>query len=186
MLNFMSHGTQDLYPTFLQQPAPFRPAHNGDHQRDLDARCDCGRNCWSGFTPIAAAGGARWSRRRLVAILVDPAVGFRAACVALIAAGAFLMQFMVQGAWGVIPAHINELSPGPAARILPRLRLPVGVLIAASAPYIEAVMSHRMGYGQAMGAFAAIAFAFGAIVIALGPEAHRVSFVRRKNSSVTW
>ena len=86
------------------------------------------------------------------------------------------MQFMVQGAWGVIPAHVNELSPGPLRGFFPGFAYQLGVLIAASAPYIEAVMSRRMGYGQAMGAFAAIAFALGAIVIALGPEAHRVSF----------
>ena len=80
------------------------------------------------------------------------------------------MQFMVQGAWGVIPAHINELSPGPLRGFFPGLCLPRGVLIAASAPYIESLMTHHMSYGQAMGIFAGIIFAVGAIVIVPAPK----------------
>jgi MFS transporter, SHS family, lactate transporter len=95
---------------------------------------------------------------------------------ALIAAGAFLMQFMVQGAWGVIPAHINELSPGPLRGFFPGFAYQVGVLIAASAPYIESLMTQHLSYGQSMGIFAGIVFAIGSIVIASGPEAHRVAF----------
>ncbi len=94
----------------------------------------------------------------------------------LIALGAFLMQFMVQGAWGVIPAHINELSPGPLRGFFPGFAYQVGVLIAASAPYIESLMTHHLSYGQSMGIFAGTVFAIGACVIAFGPEAHRVAF----------
>jgi SHS family lactate transporter-like MFS transporter len=86
------------------------------------------------------------------------------------------MQFMLQGAWGVIPAHINELSPGPLRGFFPGFAYQLGVLVASSAPLIEAILSRRFGYGEAMGAFAALVFALGAIVIACGPEAHRVSF----------
>ena len=92
--------------------------------------------------------------------------------------GAFLMQFMVQGAWGVIPAHINELSPGPLRGFFPGFAYQLGVLIASSAPPIERSMAVHFGYAQSMGMFAAVAFAVGALVIALGPEAHRISFVR--------
>ena len=91
-------------------------------------------------------------------------------------AGAFLMQFMVQGAWGVIPAHINELSPGPLRGFFPGFAYQLGVLIASAAPYIEARMTRHFSYGQAMGMFAAAVFIVGAMVIAAGPEAHRVAF----------
>jgi MFS transporter, SHS family, lactate transporter len=175
MMNFMSHGTQDLYPTFLQRQLHFDPRTT---------------SIISVVSMLGAITGGilvglysdRFGRRRamatsaLLGILMIPMWVFGPSIVALIAASAFFMQFMVQGAWGVVPAHINELSPAPLRGFFPGFAYQVGVLIAASAPYIEALMSHRMSYGQAMGAFAACAFVLGAIVIAAGPEAHRISF----------
>ena len=98
--------------------------------------------------------------------------------IALIALGAFLMQFMVQGAWGVIPAHINELSPDRMRGFLPGFAYQVGVLIAATAPYIEATLTRRFTYSQVMGTFAGIVMLVAMIVIGLGPEAHRIAFGR--------
>jgi SHS family lactate transporter-like MFS transporter len=82
----------------------------------------------------------------------------------------------VQGAWGVIPAHINELSPGALRGFFPGFAYQLGVLLAATAPYFEALMTRQFTYAQAMGMFATAVFAIGAVVIAAGPEAHRVSF----------
>jgi MFS transporter, SHS family, lactate transporter len=175
MMNFMSHGTQDLYPTFLQHQLHFNPRTTA---------------IISVVSMLGAIAGGilvglysdRRGRRRamitsvLVAILIVPLWVFGPRVVALIATSAFLMQFMVQGAFGVIPAHINELSPGPLRGFFPGFAYQLGVLVASSAPVIEAVLSRRFGYGEAMGAFAALAFALGAVVIASGPEAHRVSF----------
>ena len=96
--------------------------------------------------------------------------------VALVAVGAFLMQFMVQGSWGVIPAHINELSPGALRGFFPGFAYQLGVLIAASSAPIEAILGKHFTLAQSMGMFAAIVFVFGAIVTAAGSEAHRVSF----------
>jgi SHS family lactate transporter-like MFS transporter len=98
--------------------------------------------------------------------------------IALIALGAFLMQFMVQGAWGVVPAHINELSPDRMRGFLPGFSYQVGVLIAATAPFIEATMSRRFTYAQVMGTFAGIVMVVAIFVIGLGPEAHRIAFGR--------
>ena len=83
---------------------------------------------------------------------------------------------MAQGAFGVIPAHINELSPGPLRGFFPGFAYQLGVLVASTAPYIEAKLTNHLSYAQSMGMFAAAAFVIGAIVIAAGPEAHRVSF----------
>ena len=89
------------------------------------------------------------------------------------------MQFMVQGAWGVIPAHINELSPGPLRGFFPGFAYQLGVLIASAAPPIESENGCRTSaYAQSMGMFAAVWRLWcGAVVIAFGPEAHR-RFIR--------
>jgi SHS family lactate transporter-like MFS transporter len=173
-MNFISHGTQDLFPTFLQR------------QRGFSTETTA---VISVISMIGAIFGGilvglysdRYGRRRamltsaLLALLLVPLWVF-APTMVLIALGAFLMQFMVQGAWGVIPAHLNELSPGPLRAFFPGFAYQVGVLIAASAPLIEAHMTRRFSYAQAMGMFGACTFVIAAIVIGCGPEAHRVSF----------
>jgi SHS family lactate transporter-like MFS transporter len=96
----------------------------------------------------------------------------------LILVGGFLMQFMVQGAWGVIPAHINELSPDQLRGFFPGLAYQFGVLVASGSAYFEARMAHLMSYGRAMGLFAVVVLLVGAVVIYFGPEEHRVEFGR--------
>jgi len=176
MVNFISHGTQDMYPTFLQQQHQFSP------QRTSDV---------TAFTMVGAILGGlafgymsdKKGRRRamvtavLLALPIIPLWVF-APSLPLILAGGFLMQFMVQGAWGVIPAHINELSPDKLRGFFPGLAYQLGVLCAARSPYMEAVMAQRMGYARAMGIFAAVVLVIGAGVIALGPEEHRAEFGR--------
>jgi MFS transporter, SHS family, lactate transporter len=175
MMNCMSHGTQDLYPTFLQKEHHFDPRVTA---------------IITAISMIGAIAGGTlfglysdWRGRRramitaaLLGVLLTPVWVFTPPVVALMTAGAFLMQFMVQGAWGIIPVHINELSPGAVRGFLPGFAYQLGVLIAAPAPWIEALMSRHLGYGAAMGVFAAVAFVIGTIVIASGPEAHRVAF----------
>jgi MFS transporter, SHS family, lactate transporter len=122
----------------------------------------------------------RFGRRRsmvaaaLLAICVIPLWVF-APNMALVMAGAFLMQFMVQGAWGVIPAHINELSPPRVRGFFPGFAYQLGVLIASSIGYIEALLGEHFSYAAAMGGLAAAVFLVGAVVIAAGPEAKGVS-----------
>jgi SHS family lactate transporter-like MFS transporter len=96
--------------------------------------------------------------------------------VALISAGAFLMQFMVQGAWGVIPAHINELVPGKARALLPGFAYQLGVLFASRAPTLEAQATHYLSYGQAMAGILCIVVLVGVVVIGAGPEARHIAF----------
>src|SRR5438309_2177733 len=108
-MNFVSHGTQDMYPTFLQRDWGFTPQK---------------RAALTAFSMIGAILGGlafgalsdRIGRRPAImlalvgCLLVTPLWAF-APTLALLATGAFLMQVMVQGAWGVIPAHLNELAP---------------------------------------------------------------------------
>ena len=81
----------------------------------------------------------------------------------LIMLGAFLMQLMVQGAWGVIPAHINELSPPQLRGFFPGFAYQIGVLIASSIAYIEAVLAEHFSYATSMGVLAAVVLLVGAV-----------------------
>ena len=179
MMNMISHGTQDMYPTFLQHQRQFTPQDTA-------------------LVTIVAMLGAivggllfgwlsdRIGRRRamvsaaLTGVLIVPLWVF-APNTPLIILGAFLMQFMVQGAWGVIPAHLNELSPGALRGFFPGFAYQLGVLAASSITYIEALLGEHFTYAQAMGLLAATVLLVDALVIALGPEAKGVSF--RKGAS---
>jgi len=174
MMNFMSHGTQDLYPTFLQR------------QRHFDARLTATTSMISMAGAIFGGLAFGWysdrrGRRRamvtatLLAALLTP-LWILAPNLSLIALGAFLIQFMVQGAWGVIPAHINELSPASLRGFFPGFAYQLGVLCASSVGYVEAVLGEHFSYAPSMGILAATALLAGAAVIALGPEAHAVKF----------
>ncbi|MGB7172767.1 MAG: MFS transporter, partial [Candidatus Acidiferrales bacterium] len=178
MMNFISHGTQDFYPTFLQLQRGYSPRTTA---------------LITVLSMIGAIGGGilvglysdRRGRRRamigavILAALLIP-LWIAAPNFSLILLGAFLMQFMVQGAWGVIPAHINELSPDTLRGFFPGFAYQVGVLLAALSVYIEAAMGKRMSYGHAMGIFAVIVLVAGALVIAAGPEARGVGFGAQK------
>ncbi len=174
MLNLMSHGTQDMFPTLLKT------------QRHLT------QSQVSFVTVISMVGAIlgglvvgglsnRWGRRRtmvaaaLLGVLVVPAWAFSPR-LAVIVAGAFALQFMVQGAWGVIPAHLNELSPGALRGFFPGFAYQLGVLIAAGIPAVEAVLARHISYSTAMGTLAVAILLVGSVVIALGPEARGVSF----------
>jgi SHS family lactate transporter-like MFS transporter len=174
MMNCMSHGTQDLYPTFLQR------------QRHFDSHLTAKTSMISMVGAIL--GGLafglysdRRGRRRamvmaaLLAAALTP-VWILAPALSLLVLGAFLMQFMVQGAWGVIPAHINELSPSSMRGFFPGFAYQLGVLCASSIGYVEALLGEHFSYTQSMGVLAATVLLVGAAVIALGPEAHAVSF----------
>jgi MFS transporter, SHS family, lactate transporter len=181
MMNFISHGTQDMYPTYLQQQRGFSPQRTSD---------------FTVFSMVGAISGGlafgyfsdRRGRRRamitaaLLAVMMIPIWVF-APRLPLILAGGFLMQFMIQGAWGVIPAHINELSPDQLRGFFPGLAYQFGVLIASGSAYFEARMAHLMSYGRAMGIFAVVVLIVGAAVIYLGPENHRVEFGRSQGGT---
>jgi MFS transporter, SHS family, lactate transporter len=173
-LNFMSHGTQDMYPTYLQQQHGFSPARTSNITAFSMLGAILGGLTFGHFSDL-------WGRRRamvtaaLLAVVLIPLWVF-APSLPMILIGGFLMQFMVQGAWGVIPAHINELSPDQLRGFFPGLAYQLGVLVAAVSPYAEARLAGHMTYARAMGGFALVAFLVGVVVIALGPEARGAQF----------
>jgi MFS transporter, SHS family, lactate transporter len=180
-MNSISHGTQDFYATFLQLQRGYSPA-----MTTLITVISMFGALVGGI--LIGLYSDRRGRRRAMIIPVGTAVvliplWIAAPSLQWTIVGAFLMQFMVQGAWGVIPAHINELSPDKLRGFFPGFAYQVGVLIASLSAYIEAVMGRHMTYGHAMGVFALIVLFFGAIAIALGPEAHRIAFGRTSSES---
>lgn len=176
LMNFISHGTQDFYPAFLQLQRGYRPGTTA-----LVTVISM-LGAIAGGLLVGLYSDRRGRRRAMIgaivlALVLIPA-WIAAPTFAVILVGAFLMQFMVQGAWGVIPAHINELSPDTLRGFFPGFAYQLGVLIASFSASIEAVLGKRMTYGHAMGIFAAIVLVVGAVVIAFGPEAHGVKFGR--------
>ena len=174
MLNFMSHGTQDLYPTFLSKTRGYSPHWTAIISIIAGIGAICGGLTFGAYSD-------RIGRRRamitaaLLGVLAIP-LWILSPTTALLIAGGFVMQFMVQGAWGVIPAHINELSPGQLRGFFPGLAYQLGVLIASTISYIEPVLGERFSYTQSMGVLAAAVLSIGAIVIYFGPEAKGVQF----------
>lgn len=175
-MNFASHGTQDMYPTFLQ-----RFWHFGTVER----------SAISAFSMVGAiAGGViigslsdRLGRRRAIvlaligAILTTPLWAY-APNLALLVTGAFVLQFFVQGAWGVIPAHLSELSPNDVRGFLPGFAYQCGVLLAGSVATMEATFAEHMPYATAMAVTGASVFALTAIIAGLGRENRGVEFRR--------
>jgi SHS family lactate transporter-like MFS transporter len=111
----------------------------------------------------------------MLAILMIPLWAFSPSLTGLVI-GAFLMQFMVQGAWGVIPAHITELSPDSVRGFLPGFAYQCGVLIASSVAYLEAIFAARTSYAQSMAIVAVTVFSIAAIIAWAGKEKHAVEF----------
>jgi MFS transporter, SHS family, lactate transporter len=98
-----------------------------------------------------------------------------------LAVGAFVMQFLVQGAWGVIPVHLNELSPSDARATFPGFTYQLGNFFAAANATIQAGLAERWGnnYAQAMAiGVAAVAIAVFSVTV-FGPEAKGVAFAKR-------
>jgi len=173
--NYMSHGTQDLYPTFLEKQRGF-----GVSEKSMITIV---------YAFGAIVGGAvvgflsqTWGRRRCIilaavcGIFLIPAWIF-APGTALLIAGGFLMQFMVQGAWGVVPVHLNELSPGEFRGTFPGLAYQLGNFAAAYAAQQQAWLAERFhgtngkpNYALTMAAVECLVFLAIIFLAAIGPE----------------
>ncbi len=141
--NAFSHGTQDAYPTFL-----LRDHHATARQAASIAV----------LYNVGAIGGGilfgslseRWGRKRAIvtaALLAVPCIPLFALAptLPLLAVGAFLMQFMVQGAWGVVPAYLSELSPGPVRATFPGLAYQFGNLLMSRNIVLQSRAAARWG-----------------------------------------
>jgi SHS family lactate transporter-like MFS transporter len=174
--NFFSHGTQDIYPTFLEVQHGLSPHAVGLIAVIYNIGAICGGILFGSLSE-------RFGRRRtiIIAALLSlsalPLWAFSTSPV-LLAAGAFLMQFMVQGAWGVVPVHLNELSPDSARGTFPGFVYQLGNLLASVNATLQAAIAAHYGgnYGLALAVVAGtVALAIAALT-ALGTEAKGVAF----------
>jgi SHS family lactate transporter-like MFS transporter len=173
--NAMSHGTQDMYQTFLSE------------QRGLGVAAKASIGVVYAFGAIC--GGTlvgylsqKFGRRRaiigcaLLGALLVPAWVFSPTLLLLVLGG-FAMQFMVQGAWGVVPVHLNELSPAGLRGTFPGFAYQLGNLLASNTAVIEARLAHRFhdaggrpDYAKGMALFALVIFLALSVVAAIGRE----------------
>jgi SHS family lactate transporter-like MFS transporter len=139
--NYMSHGTQDLYATFLERQRGFGVSEKSMIAIIYAIGAICGGTVIGYFSQ-------RWGRRRAIiscavcGMLLIPAWIF-APGTALLIVGGFLMQFMVQGAWGVVPVHLNEVSPADLRGTFPGLAYQLGNFAAAYAAQQQAWLAER-------------------------------------------
>lgn len=177
---FLSHGTQDLYPDFLKSTRGFTQAMASNMAVLYNIGAVVGAIAFGHFSEHLGR------RRSMIAALllslsVIPLWAFGAS-LAVLALGAFLMQAGVQGAWGIIPAHLNELSPDEARGLMPGLAYQLGILFAAGTNTMEYAMRDKLGYGWALAAFEIATIGLLITVLALGSENKGKSFVRELQS----
>jgi len=175
--NFFSHGTQDLYPTFLKEQHKF-----DTHTVGLLAMIG------NVGAIVGGIGFGIWSetigRRRaivigaLLALPVIPLWAFSSTPL-MLGLGAFLIQVAVQGAWGIVPVHLNELSPALVRGLFPGFAYQLGNLIASRNGPIQAGIAEAHGgdYGFALALVAGITAVVLVIWTLLGPERRDVDFV---------
>jgi len=173
--NFFSHGTQDLYPTFLKVQHGFDP-----HTVSIIAI----------FYNIAAMLGGiffgslseKIGRKKAIiiaaflALPVLPLWAFSSGSW-MVGIGAFLMQFMVQGAWGVVPTWLTELVPGNARAVLPGFVYQLGNLIASVNATLQSRIaeSHGNNYGLAMAIVAGTVAVLICLLVAMGRETRGIN-----------
>jgi len=171
---FLSHGSQDLYPDFL------RTVHN--------VAAATISNIAILYNAAAILGGiafgqiSEWVGRRksmigalLLGLFVIPVWAF-AGNMRLLVIGAVIMQISAQGTWGVIPVHLNELSPDHARGLVPGFAYQLGILLAAPTNTIEYALRNKFGYQWALAGFEFVTIIVLIALVSLGRERHGRSF----------
>ena len=174
--NFFSHGTQDLYPTFLQTQRKLSTSTVGNIAIIANIGAIIGGMSFGALCQ-------RLGRRRaiitatLFALPVIPLWAFSNSLV-LLALGAFLMQLCVQGAWGVIPVHLNEMSPDEVRATFPAFTYQLGNLLSSGNATIQAGFAENRGgnYALALAVVGGIAALAVATLTFVGRERHSVEF----------
>jgi SHS family lactate transporter-like MFS transporter len=185
----LSHGTQDLYPDFLKSIP------------GIAAKTILGMKTLYGipilynigaivgaliFGHLSQKVGRRYAimLALLISLVSIPAWAFGTSLGALVV-GSYLMQTGVQGAFGVIPAHLNELSPDAVRSLFPGFVYQLGVLIASPATAIEFVLRDHFGYPWALTMFEATVIILMIVIFWFGPEARDRSFLREPEKKST-
>jgi MFS transporter, SHS family, lactate transporter len=173
--NAMSHGTQDMYQTFLGEQRQYGVAQKATTGIIYAFGAICGGT-------VVGHLSQKWGRRRAIAlccvlgIVLIPLWAFSPGYTLLVIGG-FAMQFMVQGAWGIVPVHLNELSPDAVRGTFPGFAYQLGNLFAANTAVVEAQLAnhfHDAGghpdYAKALGLFTLVTLVVLIFLAVIGPE----------------
>jgi MFS transporter, SHS family, lactate transporter len=173
--NAMSHGTQDMYQTFLEEQRHYGVTQKAATGIIYAVGAICGGT-------VVGHLSQKWGRRRLIiltaafGIILIPLWVFSPGF-ALLVIGGFAMQFMVQGAWGIVPVHLNELSPGAVRGTFPGFAYQFGNLFAANTAVVEAQLANHFrdasghpDYAKALALFTFVIFLVLMLLAAIGPE----------------
>jgi MFS transporter, SHS family, lactate transporter len=173
--NAMSHGTQDMYQTFLGEQRQYGVTQKAATGIIYAFGAICGGT-------VVGHISQSWGRRRSIilcavfGIVLIPLWVFSPGFTLLVVGG-FAMQFMVQGAWGIVPVHLNELSPAAVRGTFPGFAYQLGNLFAANTAVVEAQLAHHFrdasghpDYAKALALFTVVIFLALILLAAIGPE----------------
>jgi SHS family lactate transporter-like MFS transporter len=171
---FLSHGTQDLYPDFLSTQHGVAPATVAYIAMFYNVGAIVGAIV---FGELSERLGRRFSMVGALglALVMIPLWAFSSS-VAMLAVGAFMLQAGVQGAWGVIPVHLNEMSHDATRGLVPGLAYQLGILFAAPTNTIEFALRDLVGYQWAIAGFEIVTILSLSVIILLGSERRGRSF----------
>ncbi len=174
LMVFLSHGSQDLYPDFLKS------VHGVSVSTVSYIAILYNIGAIGGALIFGQLSQSLGRRKAMIAALMLVLVAIPAwtfgHTLTVLAIGAFLVQAGTQGAWGIIPAHINELSPDSVRGLLPGLAYQLGILLAAGTGSIEYALRDHYGYAWALAGFETVNIIILATVVALGSERHGKDF----------
>jgi SHS family lactate transporter-like MFS transporter len=174
LMMFLSHGTQDLYPDFLQTTHHIGARAVSETAVLYNVSAVLGSVLFGNFSE-------RFGRRRTIiaalslSLISIPAWAFGGSWL-ILAVGACLVQAGAQGVWGIVPAHLNELSQDEVRGLIPGLVYQLGILIASPTNTIEYALRDRLGYSWALASFETLTILLLIVVMMLGPERRGRSF----------
>jgi MFS transporter, SHS family, lactate transporter len=192
--NFLSHGSQDLYPTYLQ-------SSKGFSSHDATIATIIG-NCGAIAGGTVAGWVSQYIGRRLTIVIFVLLIGafiplwILPSSFSALSAGAFCIQFGVQGAWGVIPIQLAEMSPVAFRATFPGVAYQLGNMVSSASAQIETVGGDNLrthitvngtrkevpDYATVQGILIGVVAAFVVVVTILGPENHGSHFEKGKTA----
>jgi SHS family lactate transporter-like MFS transporter len=182
LMNCLSHGTQDLYPDFLKHQHGIAPNTVAYITMFYNVGAVTGAVI---FGLLSERIGRRYSMLAALAVslAIMPAWAFGNS-MPVLAIAAFIMFVGVQGAWGIIPVHLNELSPHAVRGLLPGFTYQVGILLAASTPAVEFALRDKLGYAWALVSFEIVVIVLLTVLLLSGREEHGKSFLAQPASAI--
>ena len=176
---FLSHGTQDLYPDFLNEVHKVSAARVADIAMIYNVAAVVGAIIFGHFSQKLGRRRGMMAALALCLIVIPLwAFGWN---IPVLILGTIHMQAGVQGAWGVIPVHLNELAADSARGLMPGLAYQLGILIAAPTNSIQYTLRERFGYQWALASFELVTIFTLVVILSFGTEHHSRSFLRQSS-----